>query len=77
MAIHEVVDASTVVLTDVVLEVGRIALWMQTLGILIILWIIFQIITLIVNRKKRKALYALQEDMKRIERKLDKVLKKR
>jgi len=32
---------------------------------LIILWIIFQIITLIVNRKKRKALYALQEDMQR------------
>jgi len=77
MAIHEVVNASTVAVTDVVLEVGRIALWMQTLGVLIILWIVFQVIALIVNRKKRKALYALQEDMKRIERKLDKVLKKK
>ena len=63
-------------LTDVIFEVGRIALWMQTLGIIVVFWIIFEIIALIVNRKKRKALYSIKSDLARIEKKIDKLLKK-
>lgn len=61
---------------DVVIQLGQIGLWLQALGIIVILWIIFQIIAVIVNRKKRKTLYAIKEDVERIEKKIDRLLKK-
>lgn len=64
-------------LAEVIFEVGRIALWLQALGVIVILWIGFEIIALIVNRKKRKAIYSIKKDLKRIEDKIDKLLKKR
>jgi purine-cytosine permease-like protein len=77
MPIEEVVNESTSVLTDVFLEVGRIGLWLQALGIVIVAWIAIQIITLYFNRKRRLTMYAIRDDLKRVERKLDKVLKKK
>tara|TARA_Y100000310_G_scaffold306311_1_gene347330 strand:- start:1922 stop:2155 length:234 start_codon:yes stop_codon:yes gene_type:complete len=77
MPIEEVVNESTSVFTDVVLEVGRIGLWLQALGIVIVAWIAIQIITLYFNRKRRLTMYAIRDDLKRVERKLDKVLKKK
>ena len=71
MAVEDVVDLST----NVLLELGKIGLWLQTLGILVVLWLTFQIIALIVNRKKRKALYSIKEDLLRIEKKIDKLVK--
>ncbi len=73
MAIEELTNVST----EIILEIGKVALWMQTLGIIIILWIVFNIITLIVNRKKRKTLYKIQDDLHRIEKKIDKLTKKK
>jgi|ETN01SMinimDraft_4_1059930.scaffolds.fasta_scaffold323759_2 hypothetical protein len=76
MPIEGVVNDSAVILTEVVLEVGRIGLWLQTLGLIVVLWIAFQTITLFFNRKRRLAIYSIRDDLKRIEKKLDKVLKK-
>lgn len=73
MAIENLTDIPT----EIILELGKIAIWMQTLGIIILLWIVFNIITLMVNRKKRKAIYKIQKDLKRIESKIDKLLKKK
>lgn len=73
MAIENLTDVPT----EIIFEVGKIALWMQTIGIIVILWIIFNIITLIVNRKKRKTLYSIQNDLKRIESKINKINKKK
>ncbi len=53
-----------------------IGVWIKTVGAFIILWIIFHIVSLIVTRKKMKELYQIKHDMKRIERKIDKLLKK-
>jgi len=64
-------------LGDLVVQVGQIGLWLQTLGVIVIAWIIFQIINFIINRKRMKEVYNIKEDMKRIESKLDAVLKKK
>jgi len=73
--VEEVVNNSGVV-GDVLIEVGKVASWVEAIGFLIVLWIVFQVVGLIVNRKKRKALYMIRDDLKRIEGKLDRVLKK-
>lgn len=68
---------ATELLPETIIEIGKMFLYLQTLGIIIIFWITFNIISLIVNRKKRKALYAIRNDLKRIETKLDKLIKKK
>ena len=75
MAIGDV--ASGDVVSQFVVELGRIGLWIQALGLIIILWIVFQVISLISGRKKRKKIYEIDERLKRIEGKIDKVLKRR
>ncbi len=71
MAELDVVNATK----DLVYELGKVGLWVQAIGLLVIFWLIFQIIVLIVNRKKRKALYSIKDDLERIEKKIDKILK--
>ena len=73
MVVGEVVDLSG----SILLELGKIGLWLQTLGVIILFWLIVQIITLIMNRKKRKAIYSMKEDLIRIEKKLDKLCRKK
>ena len=65
------------VIEDIVLEVGRIGLWLQALGVIVILWIIFELIAFYYNRKRMQEVYKIKEDMKRVERKIDKILKKK
>ena len=55
-------------------EVGKIGLWMQTLGLVVILWLFFEIVAFFINRKRMKEVYAIKHDMKRIERKIDQIL---
>jgi len=68
-----VVDVPVDLLPGVVIEIGKIALWLQALGIVIVLWLVFQTIALIVNRKRRKALYRMHDDIIRIEKKINKI----
>ena len=75
MVVGEVVNASSDVLSEVVVTVGRIGLFLQALGVIVVLWIIFEIIALIVNRKKRKAIYKIKEDIERVEKKVDRIIK--
>lgn len=70
MAVKEVVDVSSELLSNTVLEVGRVASWLQALGIIILISIIFQTINFILNRKRIKILREIQNRISKIERKL-------
>ena len=61
--------------TDIIGAVGQIALWLQALGIIVVLWIIFQLVNFFINRKRMKELYTIKADMRRMEGKLDRLLK--
>jgi hypothetical protein len=72
MIVGEVAEISL----DLVRDVAVIGLWLKAVGVIVILWIIFNVVNLIVNRKKRKALYRLEGDLKRIEKKVNRLLRK-
>ena len=59
------------VLGEVITEIGQIGLWLQALGIVIVLAVVFQIISFFYNRKRMKELEVIKEDMRRIEGKID------
>jgi len=65
------------VIDDVIMELGKIGLWIQAVGLIVILWIIFQAITMYYNRKRRMLLRDINSRLERIEMKLDKFGKKR
>ena len=80
MALNE----SSSELAQLILSLGQIGLWIQGIGLVVILWIIIQAITLFLNRRKRKAIYNIKEDVEllklqlnRLEKKIDKLSKKR
>jgi uncharacterized membrane protein len=75
MAIEEVTNVSTTALANLIKEIGQIGLWIQALGLVIVLWLIFQIIAVINNRIKRKKLYTIEQRLENIEKKINKILK--
>ncbi len=75
-AVEGVLSSSQVVLYEAVGELSKTLRWLEAVGVVVLLWLVFQTINLIINRKKRKAIYSIKEDVKRIEKKLDKVLRK-
>ena len=64
-------------IVTVISELGRIGLWLQTVGAIVIMWIIFQFITWKYNRKRMAEVEAIKRDMRRIEGKIDRILGKR
>lgn len=68
-------NASGSVVGDVFIQLGTIGKWIQAIGLLVVLWIVFHVITLIMNRKKRKAIYSLVEKTDSIEKKVDMLIK--
>lgn len=65
-----------VVLEDIVIQLGQIGLWVQAVGLIVILWIIIQAITLYFNRKRRKKLQEISDRLDRLEKKIDKIDRK-
>jgi hypothetical protein len=72
MAIEEVVSASV----NLINQVSYIAGWMQALGFIVVLWIIFQFIALLINQKRLREIDAIRKDVTRIEGKIDLILNK-
>ena len=62
-----------IALEELAKSLGKIGLWIQAVGLVIILWLIFEIIILINNRIRRKQLYAIEDRLKSIENKVDKL----
>jgi len=65
------------VVGEVIAEIGQIGLWLQALGIVIVLAIVFQIISFIYNRRRMKQIHQIRKDMRRIESKIDKLVKRK
>ena len=59
MALEEVTNNSDTLIASIITDIGQLGQWIQAIGLVIILWIIFEIIILINNRIKKKNLYAI------------------
>jgi biopolymer transport protein ExbB/TolQ len=77
MAGEEILNAPADLATEIITQLGSIGKWLQAIGLIVILWIIFQIINWVTNRKRIKRLDKLSDRLDTIEKKIDKVLKKR
>lgn len=51
--------------------IGNLGLWLQTIGVLAVVWIIFNIVDWIINSRRLKLLNKIIKDMQRIENKID------
>lgn len=60
-------------IANLLAEVGHIGLWLDTIGLIVILWIIFQLTSFIINKKNRNTLKDIRIDIKRLEKKVDKL----
>ena len=60
-----------VVIEDVLLKLGSIGLWIQAVGLIAVIWLIVQIVTLYYNRKRRLLLEEINQRLKRVERKIN------
>lgn len=77
MVLTDVVNGSFGFAGDLLTQVGKIGLFLQALGVIIILYVIFDIIAVIVNRKIRKTVYRIEDRLTRVEKKLDNLLERR
>ena len=59
---------------EVISGVGQIGLWLQALGIVVVLVIVFNLISFFYNRKRMKEIAIIKENMDRIEKKIDKII---
>ena len=57
-------------------EIGKIGSWLQAIGVVVILVIIFDILAFIYNKKRMREIAVIKKDMKRIEGKIDKIIRK-
>ena len=74
---EEIINVTVEVVEGLLIEAGSIAIWLQTLGIIIILWIAFEITFLILMFKRRKILKSIQNRLVKIESKLNKLVNKK
>ena len=58
---------------DLIIELGQVGLWIQTVGLIVIIWLIVQFITMFFNRKRRLLLEEINNRLKRVETKLNKI----
>lgn len=70
-------DISPEAFEKLLAQVGSIGTWLQAIGILAVLWLIWNIINFIISRKNRNSIKKLQEELERIESKIDALLKKK
>ncbi len=78
MVIEEVVNATDGnLIGNLIVEVGKLGILIQTLGILVVLWILFAVVTMYFNRKRRKLLEGIDSRLRDVEGKLDRVLEKK
>jgi biopolymer transport protein ExbB/TolQ len=76
MALDGVMSGSIDSVTELISKVGDMMLLLQTLGVILVLWIIFQSIALWLNFRRMKAIGEIRKDMDRIEKKIDYIKRK-
>ncbi len=70
MAIEGVTNIVDVPVT-IIEEVGRLGGWLQALGIVVVIAIVFDVITFFLNRKKLKEIKNIGIKLDRIEKKIE------
>ncbi len=74
--VEEVSNESVSTIADIIYQLGQIGIWLQAIGVIILLWIGFQIFNLISNYKKRNQLKNIENKISVLEEKIDKLNKK-
>jgi len=77
MVLEEVAINATLAAENLITEVGKVGKWVETIGLLVIFWIGFEIVYLILAKRRKEELEKIRGDMGRIEKKIDKLVKKR
>ncbi len=78
MVVDEIVNVTAdTIVGDLVVEVGKLGLLLNTLGVIIVLWVGFQIVNFIINRKRIRLIEKMEKRVDRIENKLDTLLKRK
>jgi len=73
MAGEELINRSVEIVPDLVVQAGKLAILLQALGVILVLWLIFNMVSLVINLRKKKILEEIQKDIKRLENKVDKL----
>ncbi len=76
MVVGEVVNVSSDLVGGLVGELGKVALWLQAVGVVLIIWIVFDIVNLVLNYKRKKYLREMDKNIKRLDKKFDKLNRK-
>ena len=61
--------------SELVLEVGKIGMWVQAVGLFVVIWIVIQLSNFFLNRKRLAILRKMESNFKRLEKKVDKLSK--
>ena len=77
MVISNITNSSTEVITNLVTKIGEIGLWMQTIGIIVIVTLVGIIINYFSNKKRLREIETIQTKLDKIENKLNKILKEK
>ena len=77
MVTGEAISISAENATELISKIGNVGLWLQTIGVLAIIWLILSLINWIINARRISLLHKIMEDMKRIEGKIDRLGKKK
>jgi hypothetical protein len=75
MALFEIAGDSTEVFSELILSLGKIGLWLQAIGALVVITIIAIIINFVLNKKRLIRLNHIENKIDSIEDKLEKILK--
>jgi hypothetical protein len=77
MVVDEVLDVSgDTVVGGLIMEVGKLGLWIQGIGLLIVLLIIFYFFSFYVNWMRKKELIKIRKKVEEIDKKVDMLGKK-
>ena len=72
----ELGSASNELLNGAISEVGKLGLWMQAVGLLVVFWLAFQIVLIVQNYVKRKLLRSIELKIDNLGKKVDRLSKK-
>jgi len=71
---YQIVGALNETRIPIISQLGEIGLWLQAIGVVTILTVIFGFLAYYLNKKRLRELGEIRTDMKRIEGKINKIL---
>ncbi len=75
--VEGVINSTTELMPQILVELGQLGIWLQAIGVIALLWLIFNIVSLIVNLGRKKELERIRHNIIRVEKKVDNLLRKK